>query len=108
MIYKSHPELRIREVQADRESKAILRRLAHNTIDSLSGTVAKLAHSNPCIPFTNAVNLSHIIAYDNLANVIIQALRYRTLHDREPRPAQVPTVGHLGEGHGEMCYLGLT
>ncbi|EGO01596.1 hypothetical protein SERLA73DRAFT_49063 [Serpula lacrymans var. lacrymans S7.3] len=74
--YKSHPELRIRQVQADRESKGILRRLSHNTIDTLSGTVAKLAHSNPCIFFTNAVN--QIMAYDNLANVVIQALRYVT------------------------------
>ncbi|CAA7260264.1 unnamed protein product [Cyclocybe aegerita] len=74
--YHSHPELRIREVQADRESKGILRRLSHNTIDSLSGPVAKLAHSNPCIFFTNAVN--QIMAYDNLANVVIQALRYVT------------------------------
>lgn len=75
-IYKSHPELRIREVQADRESKGILRRLSHNTIDTLSGTVAKLAHSNPCIFFANAVN--QIMAYDNLANVVIQGLRYVT------------------------------
>ncbi|KAF8165073.1 transcription factor/nuclear export subunit protein 2-domain-containing protein [Crassisporium funariophilum] len=74
--YKSHPELRIREVQADRESKGILRRLSHQTIDSLSGTVAKLAHSNPCILFSNAVN--QIMAYDNLASVVIQALRYVT------------------------------
>jgi len=74
--YKSHPELRIRAVQADRESKGILRRLSLNTIDSLSGPVAKLAHSNPCILFTNAVN--QIMAYDNLANVVIQALRYVT------------------------------
>jgi THO complex subunit 2 len=74
--YRTHPELRIREVQADRESKGILRRLSHNTIDSLSGTVAKLAHSNPCIFFANAVN--QIMAYDNLANVVIQALRYVT------------------------------
>ncbi|KAG0699864.1 transcription factor/nuclear export subunit protein 2-domain-containing protein [Suillus ampliporus] len=74
--YSSHPELRIRHVQADRESKGILRRLSHNTIETLSGTVAKLAHSNPCIFFTNAVN--QIMAYDNLANVVIQALRYVT------------------------------
>lgn len=74
--YRSHPELRIRQVQADRESKGILRRLSHNTIDSLSGTVAKLAHSNPCIFFTVAVG--QIMAYDNLANVVIQALRYVT------------------------------
>lgn len=74
--YNSHPELRIRQVQADRESKGILRRLSHQTIDTLSGTVAKLAHSNPCIFFTNAVN--QIMAYDNLAGVVIQALRYVT------------------------------
>lgn len=76
VIYKSHPELRLRQVQADRESKGILRRLSHNTIDSLSGTVAKLAHSNPCIFFSNAVH--QIMAYDNLATVVIQALRYVT------------------------------
>jgi THO complex subunit 2 len=75
-IYKSHPELQIRKVQAERESKGILRRLSNNTIDSLSGTVAKLAHSNPCIFFANSVN--QIMAYDNLAGVVIQALRYVT------------------------------
>ncbi|KAG6378421.1 transcription factor/nuclear export subunit protein 2-domain-containing protein [Boletus reticuloceps] len=74
--YNLHPELRIRQVQADRESKGILRRLSHQTIDTLSGTVAKLAHSNPCIFFANAVN--QIMAYDNLAGVVIQALRYVT------------------------------
>ncbi|KAJ7283481.1 transcription factor/nuclear export subunit protein 2-domain-containing protein [Mycena rebaudengoi] len=74
--YKSHPELRVRQAHVDKESKGILRRLSHNTFDSLSGTVAKLAHSNPCIFFTNAVN--QIMAYDNLANVVIQALRYVT------------------------------
>ncbi|KAI6047038.1 transcription factor/nuclear export subunit protein 2-domain-containing protein [Pisolithus marmoratus] len=74
--YNSHPELRIRQVQADRESKGILRRLSHNTIDTLSGTVAKLVHSNPAIFFTNVVN--QIMAYDNLASVVIQALRYVT------------------------------
>ncbi|KAJ7755620.1 transcription factor/nuclear export subunit protein 2-domain-containing protein [Mycena maculata] len=75
-MYKSHPELRVRKVHVEKESKSILRRLSHNTFDSLSGTVAKLAHSNPCIFFTNAVN--QIMAYDNLANVVIQALRYVT------------------------------
>ncbi|KAI0650660.1 transcription factor/nuclear export subunit protein 2-domain-containing protein [Trametes meyenii] len=75
--YKTHPELRVRQVQTDRESKGILRRLSHNTIDALSGTVAKLAHSNPCIFFTNAVN--QIMAYDNLAGVVIQALNHSTI-----------------------------
>ncbi|KAJ7667690.1 transcription factor/nuclear export subunit protein 2-domain-containing protein [Mycena polygramma] len=75
-MYKSHPELRVRQAHVEKESKGILRRLSHNTFDSLSGTVAKLAHSNPCIFFANAVN--QIMAYDNLANVVIQALRYVT------------------------------
>jgi THO complex subunit 2 len=74
--YTTHPELRVRAVQVDRESKGILRRLSHNTIDTLSGTVAKIAHSNPCIFFANAVN--QIMAYDNLASVVVQALRYAT------------------------------
>ena len=30
--YKSHPELRVRQVQTDREAKGILRRLFHGTI----------------------------------------------------------------------------
>ena len=34
-------------------------------------------HSNPCIFFTNAVN--QIMAYDNLAGVVIQALCYVTI-----------------------------
>jgi THO complex subunit 2 len=75
--YQSHPELRARQIQADRESKDILRRLSHKTIDSLSGTVAKLAHSNPIIFFTHAVN--QIMAYDNMAGVVIQALNYVTI-----------------------------
>ncbi|KAJ3922736.1 transcription factor/nuclear export subunit protein 2-domain-containing protein [Lentinula edodes] len=74
--YKTHPELRIRRVQAERESKGILRRLSHKTIESLAGPVGKLAHSNPCILFTNAVN--QIMAYDNLAAVVVQVLRSLT------------------------------
>ncbi|KDR65812.1 hypothetical protein GALMADRAFT_148396 [Galerina marginata CBS 339.88] len=71
--YQSYPELRIRAVQAERESKGILRRLSHNAIDSLSGAVAKMSHLNPCIFFTQAVN--QVMADDNLADVVIQALK---------------------------------
>lgn len=73
-VYASHPELKVRKVQVDKESKDILRRLSHKTIDSLSGAVGKIAHSNPCIFFSNAV--SQIMAYDNMASVVILALRY--------------------------------
>lgn len=76
LTYKSHPELKAQQVLREREVKGVLRRLSSQTIESLAGTVAKLAHSNPCIFFTNAVN--QIQAYDNLADVVIQALRYAT------------------------------
>jgi THO complex subunit 2 len=57
-------------------SSTVLRRLSHNTINSLAGPVAKLAHSNPCVFFGNAVN--QIMAYVNLAGVVIQVLKYST------------------------------
>ncbi|KAI5124799.1 hypothetical protein M0805_005432 [Coniferiporia weirii] len=76
VTYKSRPELNAQRVLREREAKGVLRRLSSQTIESLSGTVAKMAHSNPCIFFTNAVN--QIQAYDNLADVVIQALRYAT------------------------------
>ena len=66
--YTTHPELCVRAVEVDRESKGILRRLLHNTIDTLSRTVMKIAHSNLCIFFSNAVN--QIMAYDNLVSVV--------------------------------------
>jgi THO complex subunit 2 len=74
--YKSHPELRVRHVQVDREAKGLLRRLSHQTIDSLSGPVAKLVHSNPLVFFANAVN--QVMAYDNMAGVVIQAIKFVT------------------------------
>lgn len=74
--YKTHPELDVQRVLREREAKGVLRRLSSQTVESLAGTVAKMAHTNPCVFFTNAVN--QIQAYDNLADVIIQALRFAT------------------------------
>ncbi len=76
VMYKGHPELKAQRVLREREAKGILRRLSSQTFEALSGTVAKMAHSNPCIFFTNAVN--QIQAYENLSDVVIQALRYAT------------------------------
>jgi THO complex subunit 2 len=70
---QSHPELRVRAVQADRESKGVLRRLSMQTVDTLEGTVAKLAHHNPCIFFSAAIN--QVMAYPNIATVVIKPLR---------------------------------
>ena len=76
-MYKSHPELRIRFAQADREAKGIMRRVSHQTVETLAATIAKLANGNPCIFFTNAVN--QLMAYENLASVILQSLRFITM-----------------------------
>ncbi|EKM59356.1 uncharacterized protein PHACADRAFT_191704 [Phanerochaete carnosa HHB-10118-sp] len=75
--YQSHPELRVRYIQADRESKGILRRLSHQTVEKLSCSVAKLAHSNPLILFSNTIN--QVMAYENLAEAVIRTLTYTTV-----------------------------
>ncbi len=75
--YQAHTELKVRRAETERESKAVLRRLSLKTIDSQSGAVAKLAHSNPCIFFPNVVN--QVMAYDNFASVVIHGLHYVTV-----------------------------
>ncbi|KAF7301535.1 hypothetical protein MIND_00719000 [Mycena indigotica] len=74
--YTSHPELRIRQAQVERDSSDVMKRLSLQTFDALSGTVAKLAHANPCLFFKVAVG--QIMSYDNMANPLVQALRYVT------------------------------
>lgn len=77
IVYQSHPELRVRQVQVDREAKGLLRRLSVDNADQLACTVAKLTHSNPCIFFSNAV--FQVMAYEKLGDVIITALNYVTI-----------------------------
>jgi THO complex subunit 2 len=76
---KSHPELQVRFRQALKESRSILSRLAHDTLNGLTGSIAKLAHSTPTIFFSTAIN--QLMSYDNLATVFLQALRYCTIMD---------------------------
>ncbi|GJE84409.1 THO complex subunit 2 [Phanerochaete sordida] len=75
--YQSHPELRVRYIQADRETKGVLRRLSMQTVEKLSCSVAKLAHSNPLILFTNTIN--QVMAYENLSMAVILTLSYSTV-----------------------------
>src|SRR4051812_33295924 len=74
--YQLYPELRVRKVEADREARAIIRRLGSKNVATLSRAVGKLAHSNPCIMFANMVN--QVAAYDNLADVVIESLKFCT------------------------------
>jgi THO complex subunit 2 len=67
---QSHPELRLRFIQVDRESKGVMRRLSKQTVHTLDSAVLKLAIHNPCIFFPNAIN--QIMAYDNLAAVVLE------------------------------------
>ena len=76
-MYKNHSELRVRQKTADRDSKDIMRRLSVKTVSSLSGSIAKLAHANPLIIFSNAVN--QIMAYDNLASIFVTSLSHCTV-----------------------------
>ncbi|KZV72082.1 hypothetical protein PENSPDRAFT_733684 [Peniophora sp. CONT] len=73
-IYASSGELQVRRRQVERESKAIMRRLSLETVDSLQTSMAKLAHSNPCIIFSIAVNQA--MAYPNMAEVVIKSLKF--------------------------------
>ena len=70
--YTTHPELRVRAVQVGHESKGILRRLSHNTIDTLSETVAKITHSNLCILFSNAVNDAFLIGLASFTGMLFR------------------------------------
>jgi THO complex subunit 2 len=76
-MMQSHPELRLRAIQVDRETKGILRRLSHETVDNLDGAIAKLTHHNPCIFFSHALN--QVMAYSNLSTVLIKAFGRLTM-----------------------------
>jgi THO complex subunit 2 len=76
-MMQSHPELRLRAIQVDRESKGILRRLSHETVDSLGGAIAKLVHHNPCIFLSHALN--QVTAYSNLSAVLVKSFSRLTM-----------------------------
>lgn len=80
-----------------KKSKDIMKRLSNKTIDSLSGTVGKLAHSNPII-FINAVN--QIVSYDNLRTIVIQA---PIRHEHRLRPSGIHRPGHSRQSLPSPC-----
>lgn len=76
VTYKSHPELNAQRIVIEREAKGILRRLSIKS-ESLSGTVAKMVHTNPIIFFTIALN--QVQSYSNLSDVVLSSLKYCTI-----------------------------
>ncbi|KZS97683.1 hypothetical protein SISNIDRAFT_481583 [Sistotremastrum niveocremeum HHB9708] len=79
--YTRHPELGLKRTEVNREVKNLLRRLSNENVDDFHMTVAKLAHSNPCLLFSIAVN--QVQAYENMAPELIKALSKVTIlaHD---------------------------
>lgn len=75
--HTKYPEVKVRHIEVTREVRAILRRVTVNTNNKLSLPLAKLAHSNPCIVFTECVKQA--TAYDNLIEAIAESARSLTL-----------------------------
>lgn len=71
-----YPEVAVRHIEVRREVLGILRRVTVNTNNKLSLPLAKLAHSNPCLVFTECVKQA--MAYDNLIEAIAESARALT------------------------------
>lgn len=74
--HMKYPELKVRHVEVTREIRGILRRVTVNGNNKLALPLAKLAHSNPCIVFTECVKQA--MAYDNLIEAIAESARSLT------------------------------
>lgn len=75
-LYKMYPEMKVKKVDTEKESKGILRRISKDNVKQFGRMLAKLSHSNPTILFTIA--LDQIQAYDNLVGPVVDATRYLT------------------------------
>ncbi|EMR10044.1 hypothetical protein PNEG_01798 [Pneumocystis murina B123] len=77
VIYKIYPELKVKVVEVEKETKGILRRISKTNVRQFGRVLAKVSHSNPCIVFSVALN--QIESYDNLVDVVVDAARYITI-----------------------------
>ncbi|GAA5826823.1 hypothetical protein JCM5353_005408 [Sporobolomyces roseus] len=74
--YKRIPYLGVRKAEAEKDVKSILRRLSTENVKKLGKTLAKVAHTNPTVIWTVALN--QVMSYDNLILPVIDAARYLT------------------------------
>ncbi|CCJ30037.1 unnamed protein product [Pneumocystis jirovecii] len=77
VIYKIYPELKIKVIEIEKETKSILRRISKTNVRQFGRILAKVSHANPCIIFSVALN--QIESYDNLVDVVVDAARYITI-----------------------------
>jgi THO complex subunit 2 len=64
------------EIQAAKDARYSLKRLSKDTIRDVSRAVAKVCHSHPLVVFTTI--LGQIESYDNLVQVMVDAMRFVT------------------------------
>ncbi|GAA5910057.1 uncharacterized protein JCM6883_000540 [Sporobolomyces salmoneus] len=74
--YRKIPVLTVRKAEAEKEVKSILRRLSTENVKKLGKTLAKVAHTNPTVIWSVALN--QVMSYDNLILPVIDAARYLT------------------------------
>lgn len=74
--YRKIPVLGVRKAEAEKEVKSILRRLSTENVKKLGKTLAKVAHTNPAVIWSVALN--QVMSYDNLILPVIDAARYLT------------------------------
>ncbi|GAA5964710.1 hypothetical protein JCM3765_004364 [Sporobolomyces pararoseus] len=74
--YRRIPILGVRKAEAEKDVKSILRRLSTENVKKLGKTLAKIAHTNPCVIWSVALN--QVMSYDNLILPVIDAARYLT------------------------------
>lgn len=74
--YRRDPALAIRKAEAERDVKALLRRLSKDNVKKLGKTFARIAHTNPAVIF--GIALHQVQSYDNLIVPVVEACRYLT------------------------------
>ena len=74
--YKRFPELRVRRAEAERDAKGLLKRLSVDNVKQFGRSLAKIAHTNPCVLFEIA--LKQVQSYDNLIGPVVESARYLT------------------------------
>ena len=74
--YKRFPELRVRRAEAERDAKGLLKRLSVDNVKQFGRSLAKIAHTNPCVLFEIALN--QVQSYDNLIGPVVESARYLT------------------------------
>lgn len=76
VAYKSHPELKLKASETDKDTKSILRRISKQDVKRFGRALAKTSTSNPLILWAVAIN--QIENYDNFVEVVVDAAKFCT------------------------------